>query len=158
MGPQTQEFPNPGPEPSADLQRPLLMDVTHHALGVATLGGFYDVVIERNTILPAERTRLFTTSVDGQEVVRVQVYQGESPTVEANEKLGELELYGLHKAVRGDVIIEVSFEVNVDGILSVTARDRATKARQSILLKLDGGISGEEQQRMLQKAAWQEAQ
>lgn len=157
MGPQTQEFPSPDLGMVPDLQRTLLMDVTHHALGVATLGGFYDVVIERNTILPAERTRLFTTSVDGQDVVRVQVYQGESPTVEANEKLGELELYGLRKAPRGEVVVEVTFEVNVDGILNVTAKDRETGAKQSILLKLDGSISGEEQSRMIQQAARQEA-
>ncbi|MDY0058724.1 MAG: Hsp70 family protein [Myxococcota bacterium] len=149
LGPQTQEFPRPQLGRVPEIQRTLLMDVTHHALGVATLGGFYDVVIERNTILPTERTRLFTTTVDGQETVRVQVFQGEADTVEANEKLGELELFGLRKAPRGEVVIEVVFEVNIDGILNVTARDRETGARQSIRLRLEGGTSPEEQHRML---------
>ena len=153
MAPETEQFPRPKLGEPSRVEHTLLMDVTQSTLGVATLGGFYDVVIERNTVLPVERTRLFTTSVDEQDIVRVQVFQGEGQTVEENEKLGEMELRGLRKALRGEVVIEVCFEMDVEGILNVTARDQETGAEQSISLKLAGAISGEERDRLLARAA-----
>ncbi len=151
MGPNTQEFPRPSTGGGPEIGRTLLMDVTQHALGVATVGGFYDVVVERNTNLPVAHTRLFTTSVDYQETVRVQVYHGDEPTVDANEKLGEIELIGLRQAPRGQVVVEVTFELDADGILSVTARDQETGAEQSMRLRLDGAVSHEERARLLER-------
>ena len=152
MDPETTRFPTPNLQGVPDIGRTLLMDVTQHALGIATVGGFYDVIIERNTNLPASQTRLFTTSVDNQDIVRVQVYQGDSEVAEDNEKLGELELIGLRAAPRGVVVVEVTFEVDVEGILGVRARDKETGAEQIMRLRLDGAISSEERARLLEQA------
>ncbi|HWB74785.1 MAG TPA: Hsp70 family protein, partial [Nannocystaceae bacterium] len=109
----------------------VLLDVTPRSLGVRTLGGFVDVVIQRNTPIPVEQTRLFATTTDNQRFVRIQVCQGENEDFDANHKLGELTLGGLREAARGEVTIAVTFEINADGLLQVRAVDHSTGQAQS---------------------------
>ncbi|HQF24836.1 MAG TPA: Hsp70 family protein, partial [Polyangiaceae bacterium] len=116
-----QASPKP-PKPTV----PLLIDVTPLSLVVHTVGDFCDVVIERNTPIPCERTRLFTTATDNQTMVRVSVAQGESKYFSQNTTLGQVELTGLRAAGRGEVSIAVTFEIDADGILNVRAKDQTT--------------------------------
>jgi hypothetical protein len=117
---------------------PLLLDVTPLTLSVETVGGFVDPVIARNTVVPCANTRMFTTSIDHQEIVHIRVCQGESPTVSENTQLGLLELSGIRKTRRGEVQIEVTFELDADGILQVSARDMETKTSTKAKMKLIG--------------------
>jgi molecular chaperone DnaK len=114
-----------------------LMDVTSHALGIATAGGFAEPLVAKNTPIPAERGRVFSTARDGQTAVRIRVCQGAARRFDANTRIGELRLDGLRSAPRGEVKIQVEFLVDANGLLSVTARDletgRATQATLSIL-------------------------
>lgn len=122
----------------------VLLDVTPRSLGVRTVGGYVDMIIERNTPIPVEQTRLFTTTSDNQRFVRIQVCQGESEQFDGNFKLGELTLSGLREADRGEVTIAVTFEINADGLLEVRARDHATGANQSTTMRVIGGLSDDE--------------
>jgi molecular chaperone DnaK len=122
----------------------VLLDVTPRALGVAVVGGFADTVIERNSQIPIEQTRLFTTSQDYQEQVRLQVCQGESRVFEENNPLGELVLENLRPAPRGEVKVEVTFEINTDGILQVRARDPETGNEQRAHIQVLGTSSKEQ--------------
>jgi molecular chaperone DnaK len=122
----------------------VLLDVTPRSLGVRTLGGFVDMVIARNTAIPVEQTRLFTTTADNQRFVRIQVCQGESEDFDSNHKLGELTLSGLREAPRGEVTIAVTFEINADGIIEVRAVDQVTGARQSATMRVLGGLDDQE--------------
>jgi molecular chaperone DnaK len=129
----------------------VLLDVTPRSLGVRTVGGYTDFVIERNTPIPVEQTRLFTTTADNQELVRIQVGQGESEHFEHNQKLGELVLAGLRQAPRGDVTIAVTFEINTDGLLEVRALDRDTGQQQVATMRVLGGLGEDELQQMAQR-------
>jgi len=122
----------------------VLLDVTPRSLGVRTVGGYVDLIIERNTPIPVEQTRLFTTTSNGQRFVRIQVCQGEAEVFDQNFKLGELMLSGLREAPRGEVTIAVTFEINADGLLEVRARDHATGASQSTTMRVLGGLTDEE--------------
>jgi molecular chaperone DnaK len=117
---------------------PVLVDVTPRALVVETVGGWCDVVVQRNAKIPCERTRAFTTSGDMQTVVRVRVAQGEDPLFEKNTYLGEVELVGLRPARRGEVTIRARFEVDESGTLKVFATDVATGREAHALLQLVG--------------------
>jgi molecular chaperone DnaK len=114
-----------------------LLDVTPHSLGIETLGGQCEVVIPRNATIPVEQTREFATSYDGQETVKIRIAQGESRRFGDNQALGELELAGITKAARGDVKIEVTFELDADGTLRVRAAEgasgRVTQAKVTLL-------------------------
>ena len=132
---------------------PVLLDVTPQSLGIETVGGYFDVIIHRNATLPVEQRRLFTTSVDGQTSVKVQVGQGQSHVAEENLRLGELELYGLRPAARGEVVIAVTFEIDTDGIVNVTAEDQETGAAQSVRLKVHAGYTAEEQAELVRRHA-----
>ena len=103
-----------------------LLDVTPLSLQIAVAGGVTEPVIERNTPVPIEQTRTFTTFRDHQESVSIRVYQGEAREAEANELLGEFEFSGFQSGPRGEVAIDVTFEINTDGIVNVVARDNAT--------------------------------
>jgi molecular chaperone DnaK len=138
---ETPMRPPPGPPP-------VLVDVTPRALIVETAGGWSDVVVQRNAKIPCERTRAFTTSSDMQTVVRVRVAQGEDPSFEGNIFLGELELSGLRAARRGEVTIEVRFEVDESGTLRVSAKDLATGKEERATLQLVGVAPGEDLQAM----------
>jgi len=115
---------------------PLLIDVTPFTLAVETVDGFCDAVIERNTQVPCERTRVFVTAVDNQTVVRVRISQGESSRFGQNTLLGEVELSGLHPAPRGETQIAVSFSLDTNGMLSVSAKDVATNRATSTQVRL----------------------
>jgi molecular chaperone DnaK len=120
------------------LQAPVLVDVTPRALVVETVGGWCDVVVQRNAKIPCERTRAFTTSSDMQTVVRVRVAQGEDPIFERNTFLGQVELVGLRAAPRGEVTIRARFEVDESGTLKVFATDVQTGREAHALLQLVG--------------------
>jgi molecular chaperone DnaK len=122
----------------------LLLDVTPRGLGVATVGGFADTIIQRNAQVPMEQTRIFTTSADDQSQVRVQVCQGESRRFDENTLLGEVTLDGLRPARRGEVKIAVVFEIDTDGILQVRARDEETGRAQVATISVLGTMSEEE--------------
>lgn len=117
---------------------PLLMDVTGHGLGVATAGTYTDFLIERNTPIPVERTRVFSTSKDNQKLVDIKVCQGEAKLFKENHMLGVLHLEGLQPAPRGATRIEVQFVLDADGILGVTARDLRTGKAQQARLRVHG--------------------
>ncbi len=124
--------------------QPLLLDVTPMSLGVQTVGGYYEVLIQRNTAVPCEQTRVFTTTSDEQTSVRLRIFQGESRTVSENTKLGEVELFGLRPAPRGEVQVEVTFEIDTDGLVMVTARDRETGVETAARIDLAAGYTPEE--------------
>jgi molecular chaperone DnaK len=119
----------------------LLIDVTPQSLGVATVGGFVERLIERNTAIPVGQQRVFTTGVDGQSEVKIEVFQGESRMSADNEKLGEFVLEGLRPAPRGDVRIAVSFDIDANGIVNVTAEDEDTGRAASIRLEASTGLT-----------------
>jgi molecular chaperone DnaK len=117
---------------------PVLVDVTPRALVVETVGGWCDVVVQRNAKIPCDRTRAFATSSDMQTTVRVRVGQGEDPTFGQNTYLGEVELTGLRAAPRGEVTIQVRFAVDESGTLQVFATDAATGREAHATLQLVG--------------------
>jgi molecular chaperone DnaK len=120
---------------------PVLVDVTPRALVVETVGGWCDTVVQRNAKIPCERTRAFTTSSDMQSIVQVRVAQGEDPMFAQNTYLGQVELSGLRPAPRGQVTIQVRFEVDESGTLKVHATDVSTGREAHATLQLIG-ISG----------------
>jgi molecular chaperone DnaK len=122
----------------AQYQSPVLVDVTPRALVVETAGGYTDTIIPRNSKIPCERTRRFTTGRDMQTTVRVRVGQGEAPNFPQNTVLGEVELSGLRPAARGEVTVAVTFEVDADGTLRVRARDVQTGQEARATLQLVG--------------------
>jgi molecular chaperone DnaK len=133
--PRAPSFP---PDHGLGANIPLLIDVTPLTLSVETVGGFVDRVIPRNSPVPCAQTRNFTTSTDGQQVVMIRVCQGEGDGFTQNTMLGELELSGLRAARRGEVVIEVTFELDADGILQVRARDVETSRQTEARMRLVG--------------------
>jgi molecular chaperone DnaK len=121
---------------------PLLIDVTPLSLGVETVGGFCDVLIDANTPVPCDRSRTFATASDGQTTVRVRVAQGPSKRFEENTYLGEVELSGIDPAARGETRIAVTFVIDPDGILDVRARDVKTGRETVVRLQLVGAVPG----------------
>jgi molecular chaperone DnaK len=122
----------------------LLLDVTPQSLGVAIAGGYLRRLIPKNTTVPTSVTEIFNTSKDKQTTVKIMVLQGESEIAHQNELLGEFILTGLREAKRGDVEIEVTFEINSEGIVSVSARDKETGKKQSITVTASGGLTEDE--------------
>ena len=125
-------------------QSTYLLDVTPLTLRMATVGGYTEQIIEKNTPIPIDRTRCFTTASDNQERVRIKIYQGESNIAVDNELLGEFEFSGFRIALRGEVTIEVTFEIDTDGIVNVSARDIETGAQASTTINLSSGLSAAE--------------
>ena len=117
---------------------PVLIDVTPRALVVETAGGYCDTVIPRNAKIPCERTRIFSTAHDGQRVVVVRVAQGEEGGFRGNTYLGEVELSGIPPAPRGEVSVQVTFELDADGTLRVSAANPTTGRQAMALLRLTG--------------------
>nr|WP_263971263.1 molecular chaperone DnaK [Leptolyngbya sp. PCC 6406] len=130
----------------------LLLDVTPLSLGIETLGEVFTKVIERNTTIPTSKAQIFSTATDGQTSVEVHVLQGERAMAKDNKSLGKFQLAGIPPAPRGVPQIEVSFEIDADGILQVSARDKGTGREQSIRITNTGGLSGDEVERMRQEA------
>jgi molecular chaperone DnaK len=134
---------------TAEAGQVLLLDVTPQSLGVAIAGGYRRTLISKNTTVPTSATELFHTSKDAQTTVKIIVLQGEKEMAHQNELLGEFVLSGLREAPRGVVEIEVTFEINSEGIVSVSARDRETGQRQSITVTASGALTEEELQKIL---------
>ncbi|MBD2260477.1 molecular chaperone DnaK [Pseudanabaena sp. FACHB-2040] len=130
----------------------LLLDVTPLSLGIETLGEVFTKVIERNTTIPTSKSQVFSTATDGQTSVEIHVLQGERAMAKDNKSLGKFELRGIPPAPRGVPQIEVSFEIDADGILQVSARDKGTAREQSIRITNTGGLNGDEVERMRQEA------
>ena len=129
----------------------LLLDVTPQSLGVAIAGGYVRKLIPRNTTVPTSTTELFNTSKDGQTTVKIMVLQGESELAHQNELLGEFILTGLREAKRGEVEIEVTFDINSEGLVSVGARDKETGQRQSITVTASGGLTEDELKKIMEE-------
>ena len=122
----------------------LLLDVTPHNLGIMIVGGYFQTIIHQNTTVPTSAAHIFTTVRDNQTSVRIMVFQGDSLRAEENELLGEFVLTGLRKAERGEVEVEVTFEISADGIVSVSARDLETDLQQSITVTASSGLTEDE--------------
>jgi molecular chaperone DnaK len=135
-----------------DTQEMILLDVTPHALGIMTFGSLFEELIPQNTTVPTARTKIFTTSRDNQTAVKILVMQGESQRAEENELLGEFILTGLRRAPKGQVEIEVTFEINADGIVSVAAKDLETGQKQSIQVTASSGLTKDEITNMIETA------
>jgi molecular chaperone DnaK len=127
----------------------LLLDVTPQNLGIMVVGGYFQTIIPRNSTVPTSQTHVFTTSQDGQTAVRIAVLQGASAKAIENELLGEFVLAGLRPGRRGEVEIEVTFEISADGIVGVSARDLTTGQRQSITVTATSGLTEEELRHIL---------
>ena len=130
----------------------LLLDVTPLSLGLETLGGVFTKVIERNTTIPTSRSQMYSTAADGQTSVEIHVLQGERALVKDNKSLGKFLLKGIPPAPRGVPQIEVTFEIDANGILKVAAEDKGTGKEQSIQISNTGGLSETEVERMRQEA------
>ena len=142
---------------SGDVKDILLLDVTPLSLGIETLGGVMTKLIERNTTIPTKKTETFSTAADNQSSVEVKVYQGERPMAADNRLLDKFGLEGIPAAPRGVPQIEVSFDIDANGIVNVSAKDKATGKEQKITLTASSGLSEDEIDRMVQEAADNEA-
>ncbi|MEW5737413.1 MAG: molecular chaperone DnaK [Myxococcota bacterium] len=131
----------------------VLLDVTPQSLGVAIAGGYVRRLIPRNTTVPTSVTEVFNTSKDNQNTVKIMVLQGEAEAAHQNELLGEFILTGLREAKRGEVEIDVTFDINSEGIVSVSARDRETGQQQSIQVTASGGLTEDELKKILDEQA-----
>jgi len=127
----------------------ILLDVTPHTLGIMVVGGYFEELIPQNTTVPTSRSKIFTTVRENQTAVKILVLQGESRRAEENEVLGEFVLTGLRRAAAGQVEVEVTFEINADGIVSVHAKDLETNVQQSITVTASSGLTKDEIEGMM---------
>jgi molecular chaperone DnaK len=135
-----------------DVKDVLLLDVTPLSLGIETLGGVFTRLIERNTTIPTKKSQVFSTADDGQTAVTIKVYQGEREMAADNKLLGNFDLQGIPPAPRGVPQIEVTFDIDANGIVSVQARDKATGKEQQIKIQASGGLGEADIQRMVREA------
>ncbi|MGH7227238.1 MAG: Hsp70 family protein, partial [Gemmataceae bacterium] len=135
-----------------DVKDVLLLDVTPLSLGIETLGGVFTRLIERNTTIPTKKSQIFSTAEDGQTAVTIKVYQGEREMAAYNKLLGQFDLVGIPAAPRGVPQIEVTFDIDANGIVSVSAKDKATSKEQQIRIQASGGLSETEIQKMVREA------
>lgn len=137
---------------SGEVKDVLLLDVTPLSLGIETLGGVMTKLIDKNTTIPTKANQVFSTADDNQTTVTIHVLQGEREMASANKSLGRFDLAGIPPAPRGMPQIEVTFDIDANGILNVSAKDKATGKAQSIVIKASSGLSEEEIERMVQDA------
>lgn len=130
----------------------LLLDVTPLSLGIETLGGVFTRLINRNTTIPTKKSQVFSTAADNQTKVSIKVYQGEREMAVDNKCLGDFELSGIPMAPRGHPQIEVTFDIDANGIMNVSAKDKSTGKNQSITIKSSGGLSDSDIDRMVREA------
>src|SRR5277367_5397967 len=137
---------------SGDVKDVLLLDVTPLSLGIETLGGVFTRLIERNTTIPTKKSQVFSTADDNQGAVTIKVYQGEREMAADNKLLGNFDLTGIPPAPRGVPQIEVTFDIDANGIVSVQAKDKATGKEQQIRIQASGGLNEADIQRMVKEA------
>jgi molecular chaperone DnaK len=137
---------------AGDVKDLLLLDVTPLSLGIETLGGVFTRLIERNTTIPTRKTEVFSTAADSQTSVEVHVLQGERPMARDNRTLGKFQLVGIPPAPRGVPQIEVTFDIDANGIVNVSAKDRATGKTQNITITASSGLAKDEVEKMVREA------
>ena len=130
----------------------LLLDVTPLSLGIETLGGVFTRLIERNTTIPTRKSQIFSTAEDNQNAVTIRVFQGEREMAADNKLLGQFDLVGIPPAPRGVPQIEVKFDIDANGIVNVSAKDKATGKEQQIRIQVSGGLTDEDIERMVKEA------
>jgi molecular chaperone DnaK len=137
---------------TGDVKDVLLLDVTPVSLGIETLGGVFTRLIDRNTTIPTKKSQVFSTADDNQSAVTISVFQGEREMSADNKALGQFNLEGIPSAPRGTPQIEVTFDIDANGIVKVSAKDKATGKEQAISIKASGGLEDSEIEQMVQDA------
>ncbi len=135
-----------------DVKDVLLLDVTPLSLGIETLGGVFTRLIDKNTTIPTKKSQVFSTAEDNQSAVTIRVFQGEREMASDNKLLGQFDLVGIPPAARGMPQIEVTFDIDANGIVNVSAKDKATGKEQQIRIQASGGLSDEDIERMVKEA------
>ena len=137
---------------SGEVKDVLLLDVTPLSLGIETLGGVFTRLIDRNTTIPTKKSQVFSTAEDSQTAVTIRVFQGEREMAADNKLLGQFDLVGIPPAPRGVPQVEVTFDIDANGIVSVTAKDKATNKEQQIRIQASGGLSDADIDKMVKDA------
>jgi molecular chaperone DnaK len=135
-----------------DVKDVLLLDVTPLSLGIETLGGVFTRIIDRNTTIPTKKSQVFSTAEDSQNAVTIRVFQGEREMAQDNKILGQFDLVGIPPAPRGTPQIEVAFDIDANGIVNVSAKDKATGKEQQIRIQASGGLSEGDIDKMIKDA------
>src|SRR5947199_10441241 len=135
-----------------DVKDVLLLDVTPLSLGIETLGGIMTRMIDRNTTIPTKKSQVYSTAEDNQQAVTIRVFQGEREMAADNKMLGQFDLVGLPPAPRGVPQVEVTFDIDANGIVNVSAKDKGTGKEQQIRIQASGGISDNDIDKMVKDA------